>query len=63
MVFQTGFYDLNKITQGLHGSEADGIAARPGIGKTALALNIAVNVSSNINKKTNSNLRCCILWS
>ncbi|BAW18523.1 replicative DNA helicase [Mycoplasmopsis bovigenitalium] len=53
----TGFDDLDKITQGLHGSEMIIIAARPGIGKTALALNIAVNVSSNINKKTNSNHR------
>ncbi|VEU60953.1 Replicative DNA helicase [Mycoplasmopsis bovigenitalium] len=53
----TGFDDLDKITQGLHGSEMIIIAARPGIGKTALALNIAVNVSSNINKKTNANHR------
>lgn len=41
---------LDKITQGLHGSEMIIIATRPELVKQALALNIAVNVSSNINK-------------
>jgi replicative DNA helicase len=37
----TGFADLDKLTAGLHGSEMVVIAARPSMGKTALALNIA----------------------
>ena len=41
----TGFYDLDKKTTGLHGSELIVLAARPGMGKTALALNIATHVA------------------
>ena len=37
----TGFRDLDKLTSGLHGSEMIVIAARPSMGKTALAMNIA----------------------
>src|SRR5213595_1090958 len=37
----TGFHDLDKLTSGLHSSEMIVIAARPSIGKTALAMNIA----------------------
>ena len=36
-----GFRDLNKVTMGLRPSEMVVIAARPGIGKTSLALNVA----------------------
>src|SRR6266850_2916006 len=41
----TGFLDLDKMTTGLHGGEMIVIAARPSIGKTSLAMNIAEHVS------------------
>jgi replicative DNA helicase len=41
----TGFTDYDAITQGLHPGEMVVIAARPSLGKTALALNIAAHVS------------------
>lgn len=41
----TGFIDLNKITNGLHKSDLILLAARPSMGKTALALNIAANAA------------------
>ncbi|PWU06160.1 MAG: replicative DNA helicase [Verrucomicrobia bacterium] len=37
----TGFADLDKITSGLHPQEMIVIAARPSMGKTSIALNIA----------------------
>ena len=37
----TGFMDLDRITSGLHASDLIILAARPSMGKTALALNIA----------------------
>ena len=39
----TQFYDLDDKTAGLHGSELILVAARPAMGKTAFALNIATN--------------------
>lgn len=47
----TGFYDLDKLTSGLHENELIIIAARPAMGKTAFALNIACNIAIN-SKKT-----------
>lgn len=41
----TGFLDLDKMTTGLHGGEMIVIAARPSMGKTSLAMNIAETVS------------------
>jgi len=41
----TGFTDFDKMTDGLHGSEMIVIAARPSMGKTALAMNIAEHVA------------------
>ncbi|MBQ1551011.1 MAG: replicative DNA helicase, partial [Bacilli bacterium] len=41
----TGLYDFDKITTGLHPGELIIIAARPGMGKTAFALNIAANAA------------------
>ena len=46
----TGFYDLDKVTSGLHAGEMIIIAARPGMGKTAFALNIATYAAQNTNK-------------
>lgn len=43
----TGFIDLDKKTGGLKGSELIILAARPAMGKSAFALNIAVNVAHN----------------
>ena len=40
----TGFADLDKMTDGLHGGEMIVIAARPSMGKTSLAMNIAEHV-------------------
>ena len=46
----TGFYELDKITSGLHENELIILAARPGMGKTAFALNIASNIARNTTK-------------
>ncbi len=42
---ETGFRDFDSLTGGLHDSELVILAARPSMGKTALALNIAEHVS------------------
>ncbi|MDR0522053.1 MAG: replicative DNA helicase, partial [Planctomycetaceae bacterium] len=44
---KTGFVDLDDLIEGLHPNELIILAARPGMGKTALALNIAENVAVN----------------
>lgn len=44
----TGFPDLDKMTSGLHGGEMIVIAARPSMGKTSLAMNIAEHVSIDL---------------
>ena len=41
----SGYYDLDSLTDGFHKNELVIIAARPAMGKTALALNIATNVA------------------
>ena len=41
----TGWYDIDKLTTGLHGGQLIIIAARPAMGKTAFALNLASNVA------------------
>ena len=46
----TGFNPLNRITSGLHAGDMVIIAARPSVGKTALALNIAYRAASHTNK-------------
>jgi len=43
----TGFVEFDRMTSGLHPSEMIVIAARPSMGKTALAMNIAEYVSIN----------------
>ncbi len=47
---ESGFKDLDNLLGGLHGSELLIIAARPSMGKTAFALNIAEHVSINIQR-------------
>src|SRR5467141_586736 len=44
----TGFRDLDKLTSGLHSSEMIVIAARPSMGKTALAMNIAEHAAVEV---------------
>lgn len=46
----TGYYDLDKVTSGLHENELIIIAARPAMGKTAFALNLATNIAMNTEK-------------
>lgn len=44
---ETGFTDLDSLCGGLHNSELIILAARPSMGKTAFAMNIAEHVSVN----------------
>ncbi len=46
----TGWYDLDKMTAGLHENQLIIVAARPAMGKTVFALNIATNVALHTNK-------------
>lgn len=43
----SGYYDLDKMTGGLYPGELTIIAARPSMGKTALVLNIALNIAQH----------------
>jgi replicative DNA helicase len=47
----TGFLKLDEMTGGLHAGELVILAARPSMGKTALALNIAQHVAAQPNEK------------
>lgn len=42
----TGLQPLDRLTTGFHGGEMNVIAARPGVGKTSLALNMARHIAS-----------------
>lgn len=46
----TGWYDFDKLTTGLHPNEFIIIAARPAMGKTAFALNLATHVAMSQDK-------------
>jgi replicative DNA helicase len=48
---ETGFIDLDKITAGLHPSDLIIVAARPGLGKTSLCLNIATHAAIRKKKR------------
>jgi replicative DNA helicase len=43
----TGFYDLDRLTSGFQAGDLIVLAARPSMGKTALAINIAEHVALN----------------
>lgn len=43
---ETGFYDLDDLTTGVHPGQLVIVAGRPGMGKTAFALNLAVNAAT-----------------
>ncbi|MGQ9707392.1 MAG: replicative DNA helicase [bacterium] len=47
---ETGYRDLDGLTSGFQAGDFIIIAGRPGMGKTAFALNIAVNASARISK-------------
>ena len=47
---ETGFYDFDKITTGFQPGELIILAARPGMGKTALALNMATYAARTTEK-------------
>ncbi len=46
----SGFYDIDRITTGFHENELIIVAARPAMGKTAFALNVATNIAINSEK-------------
>ena len=48
----TGLHDLDKSLSGLNKTDLMLLAARPGMGKTSLALNIALNVAKKYPKRT-----------
>ncbi|MFI5166588.1 MAG: replicative DNA helicase [Thermoanaerobaculales bacterium] len=48
---ETGFYRLDELTSGLQKQDLIILAARPGVGKTAMALNIAANCAVRQGKK------------
>lgn len=47
---ETGFYELDRATSGLHEGELIILGARPGMGKTAFALNLATNAAFTTDK-------------
>ena len=46
----SGYYDIDRLTAGFHENELIIIAARPAMGKTAFAVNLAVNMAMNAKK-------------
>ncbi len=59
----TGFADLDKLTSGLQPSDFVILAARPSMGKTALALNIVQNVALRAHKKAGGEARSVAFFS
>ena len=54
----TGFTDLDQISSGLQESDLIIVAARPSMGKTTLALNMAQHIAVNIKKVAFSAWKC-----
>jgi len=50
---KTDLFELDKLLGGMQDSDLLVLAARPSMGKTALALNIALNVAEDFNKSAN----------
>ncbi len=48
---KTGFYQIDKATNGLQKTDLIILAARPGVGKTSLAMNIVTNAALNSKAK------------
>ena len=46
----TGWYEFDKLTSGLHENQLIILAARPAMGKTAFALNLATYVATHADK-------------
>lgn len=44
----TGFHEFDKVTTGFHENQLIILAARPGVGKTAFVLNMAINAANNL---------------
>ena len=59
----TGYDDLDKLTGGLHPSDFIILAARPSMGKTALALNIVQNVALRAHLKIGGEPRTVAFFS
>ena len=59
----SGFADLDKLTSGLHPSDFIILAARPSMGKTALALNIVQNVALRAHQKIGGKPRSVAFFS
>ena len=59
----SGFADLDKLTSALHPSDFIILAARPSMGKTALALNIVQNVALRAHKKIGGEPRSVAFFS
>lgn len=59
----SGFADLDKLTSGLHPSDFIILAARPSMGKTALALNIVQNVALRAHKRIGGSPRTVAFFS
>lgn len=59
----SGFADLDKLTSGLHPSDFIILAARPSMGKTALALNIVQNVALRAHQKIGGEPRSVAFFS
>lgn len=59
----SGFTDLDKLTSGLNPSDFIILAARPSMGKTALALNIVQNVALRAHKKIGGEPRSVAFFS
>lgn len=59
----TGFADLDRLTSGLQPSDFIILAARPSMGKTALALNIVQNVALRAHKRVGGKPRCVAFFS